>query len=175
MFQGIELLTNALRINKSLLRLVLDGNHITEVGAESLAACLKVNSSLFILSAKNNKIGNEGCKALASALLKNKTLQRLYIDRNNISDAGAKDILAMLKLNSTLSTVSVKYMNKINDTSLIDRIQELLSENIERFADSFYQALSGDNKVCVGLFHLIRSSFDWIVHRLHGIDLELCL
>ena len=88
--RGGAYLADALRSNRSLLRLGLHGNRLGTVGAAALAGALGTgangangNSTLAWLNLHGNGVGNAGASALASALRTNGSLRILDLGGAN--------------------------------------------------------------------------------------------
>eukprot|EP00812_Abedinium_dasypus_P011919 NODE_545_length_1486_cov_445.815514.p1 GENE.NODE_545_length_1486_cov_445.815514~~NODE_545_length_1486_cov_445.815514.p1 ORF type:complete len:428 (-),score=147.61 NODE_545_length_1486_cov_445.815514:186-1349(-) len=103
--RAAEALAEALKTNKTLEWLLLQGNNIGDDGAKALAEALKSNDTLKKLFLDNNCIGSYGAKALAEALKSNDTLEKLYLGRNRIGSDGAEALAEALKSNDTLKTL----------------------------------------------------------------------
>uniref|UniRef100_A0A7S4V1E0 WPP domain-containing protein n=2 Tax=Guillardia theta TaxID=55529 RepID=A0A7S4V1E0_GUITH len=82
-------------VNK-LTRLVLDGNHLGDVGATALGAMLSRNQSLSLLSLCDNWIGPEGSTALAEGMKGNEGIETLRLNGNVIGNQGMPAFLDLL-------------------------------------------------------------------------------
>ncbi|KAF9928709.1 hypothetical protein BGZ67_006820, partial [Mortierella alpina] len=65
---GMKVLAEALKINKTLTNLNLQGNAIGVNGERALAEALKINKTLTNLNLQDNSLGDNGGQALAEAL-----------------------------------------------------------------------------------------------------------
>ena len=108
---GAESLATVLKTNTTLTNLGLSQNNIGPAGAESLAAALNTNTSLTNLSLVENNIGPAGAESLATALKTNTTLTNLDLHDNNIGPAGAESLAAALKTNTTLTNLFLRRSN----------------------------------------------------------------
>ena len=104
-------LAAVLETNTTLTKLVLNGNSIGPVGAESLATVLKTNTTLTNLGLSQNNIGPAGAESLAAALKTNTTLTNLSLVENNIGPAGAESLATALKTNTTLTNLDLSSNN----------------------------------------------------------------
>ena len=103
----IKILTEALKINRTLILLGLDNNNIGDEGAKVLAEALKQNSTLENLYINTNNISDEGAIALAIALRQNLKLKKLYMNRNKIGDKGAKALAIALTKSKNIETLGL--------------------------------------------------------------------
>jgi hypothetical protein len=88
---GAKELSDALRDNKSVQKLNLSGNLITEIGIGSIASMLAINSTLTNLDLSNNALSDESMRILSEQALKTNTslnLKRLTLNQNTIGDKG---------------------------------------------------------------------------------------
>ena len=118
----IKSISEALKTNKTLKRLDLYRNEITDV--KSIGEALKTNDTLQELGLGNNKITD--VKSIGEALEINKKLQTLYLYRNEIKDV--KSIGKALKTNNTLQRLNL-VNNKITYDSGIQSIIDVLKTN----------------------------------------------
>jgi Ran GTPase-activating protein (RanGAP) involved in mRNA processing and transport len=134
--EEIELLCDALKINKTLTRLNLNGNRIgpqntskildalqhnntmTELNfwdndlnsgiAPSIACLLEINESLTELDLPNAHLTDLSCQIIAPALMKNRTITSLNLFMNNIGSEGSKALAEGLKFNKVLIRINLK-------------------------------------------------------------------
>lgn len=99
---GAGSLSEALKVNRTLLELDLYRNDIGDAGAVSLSEALRANGVLTKLSLAGNEIGAAGLAWLSEALKFNRTLTRLDLGLNMIDAAGGASLSDLLKLNGTL-------------------------------------------------------------------------
>jgi Ran GTPase-activating protein (RanGAP) involved in mRNA processing and transport len=85
---GLIALSEALHINKSIVKLNLAQNMIQEGGLEEFVAALKANTSLKELCLSLNKINNSGLEAFSGFLATNNTMTVLDLSKNQFSDYG---------------------------------------------------------------------------------------
>ena len=112
--EGAKMFGEAIKVNKTLQKLIFTGNSISDDGAAAISDGLKCNSSLQELNMSGNKIATEGAKVIGEAIKVNKTLQKLYISINSISDDGVAAISDGLKCNISLQELDMSY-NKITN------------------------------------------------------------
>uniref|UniRef100_A0A061RSS9 Tyrosine-protein kinase Srms n=2 Tax=Tetraselmis sp. GSL018 TaxID=582737 RepID=A0A061RSS9_9CHLO len=79
-------MAGALRDNRSLVVLNLEGNLIGSPGATALARVLRHDGALVELYLEGNFIGDEGATLLVEALTQNPALKELGLDCNNVSE-----------------------------------------------------------------------------------------
>jgi Ran GTPase-activating protein (RanGAP) involved in mRNA processing and transport len=72
---GVRMLANALKQNKTVIQIDLRVNRIGAEGASALADALKVNKLVTNIKLSHNGIGAEGAAALADALKVNKSVK----------------------------------------------------------------------------------------------------
>ena len=96
---GAQSLFEALRKNKTLKFLFLDGNKIGKKGARAAAeAILDGKLALTVLDLNGNNIGAGGAKLIARALSSSKTtLEALDLGGNRIRDEGAEEVSKALQ------------------------------------------------------------------------------
>ncbi|XP_044175918.1 uncharacterized protein LOC122958863 [Acropora millepora] len=109
--EDINLLTEALTVNKSLSSLDLSNGPIGDEGANSLAHALRVNTSLSSLKMSFIKsIGAEGADSLAQALealSENASLSSLNLNGNGIRNEGANSLAQALRENTSITTLDL--------------------------------------------------------------------
>ena len=112
---GVTQLAAALKVNRTLTRINLNANHLSDNGATALAqvfttkafvaelaAFLPANRTLKALILSNNQIGASGASALAEALAATRSLTRIDLEANPLGPQGAKALGAALATNRTL-------------------------------------------------------------------------
>ena len=85
MRRGAESLSDALRINSSLCRLLLDRNPIGSAGGVAIAKALRSNSALQMLSLVSCGLDDTAAVEIAKALAENTSLLELNLSRNDVS------------------------------------------------------------------------------------------
>jgi hypothetical protein len=80
---------------------------IDDEWAVLIASALKVNRSIEKVIMNHSQIGDEGAKAFAEMLAVNQTLKNLMLFNNQITDVGAKALADGLKHNTTLESLSI--------------------------------------------------------------------
>ena len=112
--KGAIMIGEAIKVNKTLQKLDISYNSISDDGAAGISDGLKCNISLQELNMSYNKITNKGAKMIGEAIKVNKTLQKLDISHNSISDDGAAAISDSLKCNISLQELNMS-SNKITN------------------------------------------------------------
>jgi Ran GTPase-activating protein (RanGAP) involved in mRNA processing and transport len=109
--EGLSLIFNNLKINKSLSSLFFSDNILKKEGCKILGGYLKDNTNLRELYIEKNEIGDEGLFYIANSIKNNHCLEILNLTENLITSVGLKS------LSSALSCVQ-KERNFIVDTNL---------------------------------------------------------
>ena len=88
---GVEILSEALKMDKSIVKVDLNSNLITEIGMISLGESMKMNNQIQVLKLSKNKLKDKGCELLVMGLLANanSSLRILQLDNNQIGNDGA--------------------------------------------------------------------------------------
>ena len=94
---------------KTLQKLSITGNKISDNGAITFSKCFKSNTTLIELNMSGNNISCNRASAIAEVLKVNDTLQKLDISHNEICNDGAIAISECLKTNSTLVDLDVSW------------------------------------------------------------------
>ena len=107
-FNGLCALAQALRVNKSVTKVELGDNNITDVGLTSFFDILSGNDVIKHINLSGNRIGMNGCKVL-SRFLKEKTcrLKQLILSKNRLTDRDVKCILEALCDNESLKLLDL--------------------------------------------------------------------
>ena len=100
-------LSEALKVNNTLINLVLGSNIIEDNGAIELSEALKINNSLTSLSLSCNRLTNKSAFELSKALKVNTTLTDLDLGHNAIKDNGAFALIEALQVNTTLTNLDL--------------------------------------------------------------------
>ena len=105
---GAAALAEALRVNSTLQSLDLGFNPAgLSVGVAALSRALHNNSTLTWLNLRGNGIGNEGAAALGQALRVNNTLTELNLSENAIDDDGVASLGGALHVNRSLAMLEL--------------------------------------------------------------------
>ena len=122
---GASLLGDALKLNSTLIELILCCNKIGASGALALSDSLKSNKTLTTLQLQDNSIGDLGGTYSWSDLLKSTSaLTTLDLTDNQITYLGASSLSESLKSNSTLTT-----LNLCNPTDFIEVFSTTTTHN----------------------------------------------
>ena len=105
-----EKLTRASRSNtgtKSLHKLDLGSNAITDVGASKISQALS-SCALQSLNLSGNSIKDDGATSLATALKQSSSvvLRTLHLERNPFTSSGCREIAKMARVNLSLKHLS---------------------------------------------------------------------
>ncbi|KAJ9449839.1 hypothetical protein DIPPA_52436 [Diplonema papillatum] len=101
-FQGDEaadILTRALA-DHPVLELRMNGNQITDRGAQAMAHNLVRNTTLTTLSLHDNVIGDAGADAFIELAKVNPTISHIVVERNNITQNKKHEVIFALLLNA---------------------------------------------------------------------------
>ncbi|KAF9091666.1 hypothetical protein BGX29_010834, partial [Mortierella sp. GBA35] len=139
---GVEALSEALKINSTLNSLDLSNNRIGDYGLVVLSAALKTNPTLTTMNLRNNSIGPNGAQALSEAL-NNSALNILGLQCNKIGDNGAQTLSDALRTNLTLTTLNLE-SNSIGDNGA-RALSNALKSNSTLENLSLESNLIGDN------------------------------
>ncbi|KAF0978604.1 hypothetical protein FDP41_002424 [Naegleria fowleri] len=125
--EGVEVLVDMLKVDKSLKTLRIECNEFGDKGAEDFAQLLEVNKTLKKLMLGENAIGDEGAKEIGKGLAMNRTLKTLFLNNNLIKDTGAKRIIRGLNDGTKLKHLDLSY-NRIGDRAGVE-IARMLTTN----------------------------------------------
>ncbi|MDP3441882.1 MAG: hypothetical protein Q8T08_03395, partial [Ignavibacteria bacterium] len=125
----------ALGVNKSLKSLQLDFPPFL-LSIQILAEALKLNKTLKVLALPNESLGDEGINYLVEGLKDNTSVTEIDFSDNNISNTGANSILDMLAINQTLTTLhltgnSISSSKKAEINKILDK-RKIPSFNFSR-------------------------------------------
>ncbi|CAF1395998.1 unnamed protein product [Rotaria magnacalcarata] len=158
-FNGIKMLTDALKANTVLDELLLSNNsnigdngieylvdllmnynrtlkvldvskiNLTDCGLVLLANGLKANINLTEIRLGGNNFTNGGIKILADALKTNSTISDLDLSENNLTSECVKILAGALKYNTTLKILDLSRNENIQDDGIEYLSQVLLDDN----------------------------------------------
>ncbi|CAF3894139.1 unnamed protein product [Adineta steineri] len=111
---GIQYLYDACKVNKTLIKLNLEGNPGIYCTTVSAAIQIRNNKVITMMDLLGNHIEDTGTQYLANALQNNATITELNLSRNEISDIGVQYLADMLRNNTTLVTLDLSN-NAIED------------------------------------------------------------
>ena len=98
----------ALRKNKSVEQLWLNGNYIGSAGAEAIAGALVVNRTLKTLGLDDNDIGNYGGQQIKECLRYNRVIRDIFLDGNRVSERTVGEICCRCEKNAHESMIQIK-------------------------------------------------------------------
>eukprot|EP01132_Coremiostelium_polycephalum_P008044 gene8044-9892_t len=102
---GLALLMSGLRENKTITRLNLSDVRAYDEGAFMIAAFLMGSKSLKIVDLSTNYISEKGFEALKQAALRNTTITSLFLEDNNIDPSKIYSIENILKRNAAVQYI----------------------------------------------------------------------
>ena len=109
------IISDGLKSNNSLQELYVSCNQITSEGAKKIGEAIQVNITLQKLDINANIISDDGVAAISDALKSNNSLQDLYMAHNHITCEGAKTIAEAIKVNTTLQVLDISINSVSND------------------------------------------------------------
>ena len=121
-------LIHMLCVNKTLTRVLITNNFISEYGVQQLIDALQVNTMLLELTFCGNTWDNNGARVLAGYLKRNKTNKRnkaLRLSYSDIGDAGATALAEVLWTNTTLDGLDLQINPSIGDSSVMSLCEAL--------------------------------------------------
>ena len=96
---------------KTLQKLDLSNNNLSDDGAAILSDGLKSNNTLLELNISQNSIADKGAQEIAKAILINSSLQNIDISKNYISSEGLLYFMEAVNNNCTLQIVNITHNN----------------------------------------------------------------
>eukprot|EP00913_Durusdinium_trenchii_P015961 g14999.t1 len=96
---NVQVLAEALRLNRSVSHIYLQNNTITDLGAKAIAQMLMQNTSIRSIVLRGNEIGDSGVEALAKALQQNRSIQVIVLQNNHIGDVGVEALAEAVREN----------------------------------------------------------------------------
>ncbi|XP_024300419.1 nucleotide-binding oligomerization domain-containing protein 1 [Oncorhynchus tshawytscha] len=100
--EGLEVLTEGLKDNHTVVDLRMAINHIGDVGAGYLADLLRTNHTLKDVRLRDNQITDKGAELLMEALTENTTLEHLWMFDNKLSKEGVRKLKEFARSTSHL-------------------------------------------------------------------------
>jgi Ran GTPase-activating protein (RanGAP) involved in mRNA processing and transport len=126
---GARSIATLLTSNKSLTALNLDGNEMIGTdGVVVIAEAMKHNKSLAILILGDIPFGDEGARSIESLLRTNVSLKELHMWGCGIGDAGVAAITDALRTNKSLKTISLGE-NPISNSVIANELAPMLEIN----------------------------------------------
>lgn len=99
-------LADALKVNRSLTEVHLEGNELDDQVAFHLASALRVNTALVALYIGDNHINDGGLYDIAQALRENSALRTLDLVGNPVGAVGGMHVVDALQLKGTTDVVT---------------------------------------------------------------------
>ena len=121
-YNEIELISDYLNINNTLIELNLSNCSIDDKGVEKIAEAIYENPRLQNLNISCNMIYSDGIKALSRSLKTNKTLRKLNISENIMGDQGAKYLAETIQVNETLLELDIS-KNEISEKGVMNILE----------------------------------------------------
>ena len=103
----IELISDCLRVNKTLTELTISKAKITDKEVEKFIKAIEVNITLQSVDISHNIITENGILIIINSLKNNRVLRKLNLSKNNITDEGAKRIAEAIQVNKTLRELNI--------------------------------------------------------------------
>ena len=144
-YSGIETLSNALKINKTIKKLNLFHNLFDVNGARRLAEVLKMNNTLEELDIGYNRIKNPGFKSIIQSLKDNKNLNLkiLGLKYNFINDKVLEEQFNMLEENKDISLEEIDLKNNsITPGFLMKFWEEKFTKMAKKLKVDFFDVLA---------------------------------
>uniref|UniRef100_A0A6B2KZS0 NAD(P)(+)--arginine ADP-ribosyltransferase n=1 Tax=Arcella intermedia TaxID=1963864 RepID=A0A6B2KZS0_9EUKA len=107
-------------------------NEIGKEGVQFLSEAIKLNSSLTSLNLHVNLFGNEGAQFISEAIKVNSSLTELDIQLTSIGKSGVQFISEALKHNSSLTDIAIHIDDFVGKEELISSVNERLLFNYNR-------------------------------------------
>ena len=139
--------TATVSINTKLQKLELSYT-ISDDNILFLSYCLETNRTLYKLNLSKNNITNKGIKKLTEAIQMNNTLQELNISENWIDKEGVMMILKACTNNRTLYKLVCRH-NNLTKSGLATINEHIRKENVVQIFDASWNGLFIDNKTSV--------------------------
>ncbi|KAK9712379.1 Ran GAP Rna1 [Basidiobolus ranarum] len=128
--EGIELLAKSLASCKDLEVLDLQDNTFTQTGAQAVADALPSWTKLSVLNIGDCLLGKRGGVAIAEALKSgHECLSELILTYDEIQLDAAEILADAISTMKNLRTLELNGNNFPEDSDVVDRIREILSEN----------------------------------------------
>ncbi|CAF1516181.1 unnamed protein product, partial [Adineta steineri] len=124
---NINVVIDALRNNKPLTKLTIDGSEIEDDAFQQLAHALKFNETLQTLNLNNYRRNGNYLEHLSEILQQTKTLTSLCLEKNNMEDDGMYYLANILPYNTTLIRLDL-YNNNIGCKG-IEHLADVLRQN----------------------------------------------
>ena len=145
--EGVELISEIVRTNKTLQKLDLSNNKLSDDGTITISDGLKNNTTLLELNISHNNITNKAIKNITEFIQVNTTLKKLDLSYNILSDDGATLISSCLKCNNLLE-LNISHNNITNKA--IKNITEFIQVNTTlKKLDLSYNILSDDGATLI--------------------------
>ena len=96
---------------RTLQKLDLSGNNLSDDGAATISDGLKTNRTLLELNISQNSIADNGAQEIAKAIKINLSLQNVNISKNYISSEGLLYFMEVVKNNCSLQVVNITHNN----------------------------------------------------------------
>ncbi|XP_065882868.1 uncharacterized protein [Dysidea avara] len=149
---GCILICNALLQLRTLTRLILSNNNITDEAANDLSTLLSCNIQLKEFHIDGNCFQTKGVSRIAEGLKNTSTLSKLFMGNNIINNKSVDDIANILSCNTQLQelqlqisnlqpTDCVKISNALQNTSALHKLIIVNSDITSESADSIAAVL----------------------------------
>lgn len=137
-----ELISNLLKVNKTLTKLNLSDNNLT-YQANFIADSIVENTTLLDLNLRQTNISYEGIINLLNSLKINNTLEILNIANNsNISDTTMDNIISCLASNTNLQNLHIDYHPNIAGLISSNNTLKIISVSIDHYMKGEYPGVA---------------------------------
>ena len=127
----LDMVIKVIRANiPSLTHINLRYAKLTASELSLITEALKVNTSILYFNLINNDIGDIGASIIADLLAHNNSIKTLFINHNNITDNGAIEIAQSLINNNSLTALDLGY-NRISFDGALKTIITIANHNTE--------------------------------------------
>ncbi|KAJ3423717.1 leucine rich repeat family protein [Anaeramoeba flamelloides] len=134
----MESLSEALKVNQTLIQLNLSENQIGNEGMDSLSHALILNQTLISLDLSGYLFGSKGIKSLSHALKYNQTLTKLdlycdgrsYYDNKEDHQENVQEFIQSLKINKSIIDLYIDDNKKLNKNDQ-NEINTLIKRNLD--------------------------------------------
>ena len=119
---GILLISDSLKVNKTLCELNLSGNMIDINGMKNLAEVISVNATLKKLDISSSNISNDGLSYFCDHLKNNKALKELNLSKNMITDEEMVKFAIAIQGNVTLQVLNISknWISKVGIKQILE-------------------------------------------------------
>jgi len=136
--ERMKILEDGLLSSEKLLSLNVQGNPISDDGANSIAAVLRVHKEIAYLNVGRCAIGNRGAKILADAFYHNNSLKYIRLSQNTFSTEGLCAIFRNLAYSDTIEQLELTRNDGYCDGNVATELARLFEVNTSLRYCNFY-------------------------------------